>query len=334
MCNINLIFNKNGKTDKKINEVMNVISYLSFQANNDGEGYLSLNKGEYTTAKSVNKLIYKTPSNLLLTHQRYSTSGLNEENTQPICTKDLIVIHNGVIDDLGTKDESDTTQYSQLLQAEYKKVKGDLIKAIKNVNLEVTGRYSIFVYEKATGRIVYFKENASNMFILNGKNYLIMSTIKENVEYSKKYLNLKGNIKEVKPLQIYDVLDGFKFISEFKEKIKYTYTTFSDYEYKSWSKPRNATKKTDKHKISEMLKREFNATTFKFSSDSVRIHIPYEEFTGLTNWFIDYTIKGYKRSSYDVELNLKDVLDAVKYLKDIEQQETFKDYSSQEVYGY
>jgi len=216
MCHINLVFKKDMVPDKKLAKYMNIVSFYSFQSNSDGEGYLAFDNDEMRTGKSLGKIRYGLPSYLLMTHQRFTTSGKGVDNVHPHETQDLVVMHNGVISTLGDDKKSDTSYYADMLQELYIEHQ-DVTKAVRALALKTRGTYSVVVVEKASSKVFYYKEKSTNMFMTSNDKYLIMSTNENNVKFAKFWFKIKQKVKEVEELYIYDVLNKFKKLRKFEE---------------------------------------------------------------------------------------------------------------------
>ena len=215
---------------------MNALSYMSWIGNNDGEGYLGLNKNGLQIHKSVKKLKYEGVYYFLVSHQRFSTGGGNTDlNTHPHIFKDFILLHNGVFSGLGSDNKkSDTRLYAEELEKIYKKSK-DMLKSIKTISKMVGGYYSCVVYEISTGKIYYYKENSSTIKKIENDDWLILSTAEENLDYAKYYLNIDEKIEDVVPFKIYDVFNDFSVVDKFQEReIPVFGTSF----LKSYKKPK------------------------------------------------------------------------------------------------
>lgn len=61
------------------------------------------------------------------------------------------------------------------------------------------------------------------MYVASNNEYLVMSTNENNVKFAKFWFRIKGKIKEVEELYIYDVLNKFKKLRKFEE-MPYTYS--------------------------------------------------------------------------------------------------------------
>lgn len=227
MCNINVVYKKDGKNSTKVIELMNAMSLVSYLSNNDGEGYISIGN-DFKVAKSSDKIIYRTPCSFLATHQRIATSGKNNDNIHPFDVGNIILMHNGIISGYGNEKVSDTKQYAIELSKEYDKT-GDLVLSIKNI--EITGSFSILVYDKIYHRFLYYKNGSTSMTVLDDEDYLVMSTNPDNVSYAKDYLQLKN--KGFTPISytIYDVLNDFNPVDTMKvpAEPKFTYNAKGGY---------------------------------------------------------------------------------------------------------
>jgi hypothetical protein len=221
MCHINLIFKKNREPDKKLSRYMNVVSYYSYLANDDGEGYVGIDDKDVCFDKGLEKFYFVNPYWLLATHQRLRTSGKGVGNTHPHETKDFVLMHNGIFSSLGSDEKSDSKIFADMLQEEFDKQeedKKDLTLAIRETTKKVNGTYSVLIIEKATQRVFYFKERITSMYKIENNDWLIMSTEEKNVKFAKFWFGMKTKVKEVEHLYIYDVLNNFKKIRKFEEK--------------------------------------------------------------------------------------------------------------------
>ena len=221
MCNINIIYNKQKKVLNIVPELMNILSWNSFTSNPHGEGYLSLN-GKFEFKKSENKLIFKTPSYFLATHQRFATSGLKDENgSHPHFSDGLYVLHNGIIYGKGNEKESDTEIFTKELGEEYKKNGGNCVEAIKTICKKTSGSFSILVYEEKTEKMYYFKDGSTKMFIVESEEWMVMSTSESNVIYAKTYLGIEDKVREFRDMELYDIFQD-KYITKLeKDYIKF-----------------------------------------------------------------------------------------------------------------
>lgn len=223
MCNINLVFRKDRKVEKRLNSVINTMSYESFKDNDDAQGFLGLIETEdgleYYLEKTYNNYVYSKPSFLIMSHQRLATSGLKkpELNTQPLESKDLIILHNGVLSELGAEKKSDTHMLLKDLQKKYDETK-DTIKTIKEVMKEVSGSFSILLFNKETNQLYYFKNDYTSMFKVSNSKYIVLSTSKENADYASCVLGINKPAKDVTAKLIYDVFDDFVTVGEIKCK--------------------------------------------------------------------------------------------------------------------
>lgn len=204
---------------------MNVASFNSWNTNNDGEGMLGFRTKHINKYRSVHKLIYRQGYWLLATHQRFGTSGTKGvENAHPFETDHLVLMHNGIISGLGTKDASDTKVYVDILENEYQKDL-DIAQAINRTNLACGGSYSVIVYVKGTGKVYYYKNSGTRMSAIMGEDWLVMSTDSQNVEYAKRFFRTYTEVK-VQDNTLYDVTAGLKPVCVLKEKPPQIYNTY------------------------------------------------------------------------------------------------------------
>jgi len=220
MCNINMVMTKSRKEDKTLTEYINVASYESYQHNSDGDGYFGLGK-RFVLKKSKDKIKVKSNNfNFICSHQRWATSGNDEKDVHPFKTDNFVLVHNGVFSDLGNKKKSDTRVFVEMLDKEYNKLKGKnrMVKAIQNTTKQIRGGFSIFVYDRHTKKVYYFKENGTSMYYLENKKYVVMSTKKSNLEYAKYHFGIKEEIMTLGADVIYDVFDNFSEVGSFEVK--------------------------------------------------------------------------------------------------------------------
>lgn len=232
MCHINIIKRKDEYCDDNINYYMDIVSWNSFSSNDDGEGYIGFTSRKLLVDRSLNKILYKNLGKFhtLITHQRFATSGFNLSNVHPHESKNFILQHNGVFTGLGDKNISDTKCYLDKLE-EYYIESNDIITSIKRLSVEIHGSYSIVLLSKKTNRVYYYKNSSTNMYILEDKNYIVMSTSNNNLKIARILLNIKSKIKEVNPDILYELTTtGLKFITRILPKVKRVkYTSLTDF---------------------------------------------------------------------------------------------------------
>ncbi len=223
----------NGKSNSKVAELMNTISWLSYDNNSDGEGFLKLSNSTSMFGKKLDKFIFREAASTLVTHQRFATSGAkSEEYAHPFETENLIVFHNGVLD-CSTGVHSDTYVFANLLQTNFDANEGNIVKAINETHKTVSGSFSIVIYIKNTKQLLYYKNNCAQFYFARFNNYLVGSTNRNNVEYACKYLKYtKKRIYSPLDHKLYDVLNSFKVIADLdiQESVitKYSYPMDDD----------------------------------------------------------------------------------------------------------
>jgi glucosamine 6-phosphate synthetase-like amidotransferase/phosphosugar isomerase protein len=238
MCNLSYIGSRTSEplSDRAVN-CLEVMSYMSSQTNKDGSGMMFRTRnGDVFLGHSDDKIRIKRGLDYqaIATHQRLSTSGRNSENLHPYKRDGFLLMHNGVFAGLGTKKESDSSQYCDKLQAELAK-SGDMVAAIQAVHLEVSGSYSVLVYDRAKKRFIYYKNSSTSMTMIRHPRYLLMSTDSNNIKFALWYMQLdQGQCQEMKiePNTIYD-LATLTELGTIKEKAYSYLSTESGYGNKS-----------------------------------------------------------------------------------------------------
>ena len=205
MCNINYLWHRNGISKRDV-AMLEAVTYNSWLGNDDGEGYL-LSDGSVT--KSLVKLFPVKEQKMLgkkwtIWHERRISHGLaNVENTQPIETDRIVLLHNGVMQIDGAKDKSDSWHFAQKITGMMNEGK-DLFEAFKICVKEVEGSKSIFVFDKRAKKLYYFK-NAQTSFYVCGKGELVFaSTDQQNADYVAQLIGAKP-ASEVIANTIYEI---------------------------------------------------------------------------------------------------------------------------------
>lgn len=246
MCNINLIMRKNKQTDRKITQVINVMSHDGYYINDDGQGFVTLKQDTkkgitYAISKSITEHLCEDYGFLIMSHERASTSGLQnpENNLQPIETNDFIILHNGILYDYGDTHLSDTHHLILELQKRYiENPKINIKTLIRDIAQQISGSFSILLYFKPEQKLFYFKESSTSFWKAQDRDYLILSTSQDNVKYAVSVLKINSEVKEVKNEVIYSVLDNFQSVTTFKEQSNF-YTKYmgNSYGHSCYDKP-------------------------------------------------------------------------------------------------
>jgi hypothetical protein len=211
MCNISVILARDGEqlSDRAVN-CAEVMGYMSSEHNKDGSGAIfQLRNGEIFIGHSEDKVRIKRgwDYSVIATHQRISTSGHGVENLHPYKRDGFLLMHNGIFSGLGDKNKSDSSVYCDKLQVELHKSK-DLVVAIKEVHKEVTGSYSVLVYDRVNRRFLYYKNSSTSMTMIEHPKYRIMSTDRDNTKFATWFLQLDPNQcqdMKIEPNTIYDL---------------------------------------------------------------------------------------------------------------------------------
>lgn len=240
MCHLNLIFNRNKEKSHDISSCMNVLSYLSWKANDDGEGMLGFRTKNIAIKRSMTKMVYKQAYYLLATHQRVGTSGKKDlSSCHPFETEHFVLMHNGIFSGLGNGEKSDTAMYSEILEQNFAET-GDLIPALNKTHASVGGYYSVIIYIKGTGKVYYYRNEQARIYGFMSPEWLCLSTSKENIDYAKTYFKVTGQDLNIEPLGVYEITDAFRRIGTIKQV---SYVRFSkpetapikEVEFDEWS---------------------------------------------------------------------------------------------------
>lgn len=232
MCTINLAMRKDEMPDKEINYYMDIVTWNTWLTNDDGEGYIGWNNKGLKSDRNKDKIIYTKLKSFhkLVTHQRFTTSGYGLNNIHPHESKNFMLQHNGIFSGLGDKEKSDTKYYLEKLEKSFSET-GDLIKTIKLVNKDTSGSYSIILYEKATGKLYYYKNGSTSMYLLENSEYFFMSTKESSLDYARLMFDIKAKAREVKSHRIYEITShGLHKVSGFDSKPVVVYGGYSSWE--------------------------------------------------------------------------------------------------------
>jgi len=211
MCNLNILIRKSERVNKRITPFLMATTSASFRGNNDGEGFY-FNK----LVKGLNKIdAYKyrqelNKTRVILTHQRFSTSGKTNRYTQPFENMDFVFMHNGVMSDFVDGDKSDTYICFKEFQKEFNctdttlKRTTRIKQTIKKLFKQREGKWSIVVYDKIGDRIYYFKEETAKINCWKNHDFIYMSTSSNN-EVFLDMLNVEFKELELEDYTIYSI---------------------------------------------------------------------------------------------------------------------------------
>lgn len=137
-----------------------------------------------TDAKDIAQYLYEIQQDLkkdelLIIHYRLKTSGTGQINTQPLETKDFVLIHNGVFTGLGSATISDTLGFTANLTNLYgiANISKTNEEAFLKAYLEQTaGYWSLFIYSKKTKQLYYFRDGAQFSKFADGIMYATKDT--------------------------------------------------------------------------------------------------------------------------------------------------------------
>lgn len=291
MCNINLLIKRNEKNSRELLNILNVISAISFTDNSDADGCLFLDaKGSRTIEKSTKKLVYKKPAYAYFSHQRFATGGENEDfNAHPFETPHHVIIHNGVFQNYHDLKYSDTYLFAEEFNDRYEKTK-DTVQTIKDILTYERGRYSLVIYDKTTGQTYYVKNTTTEFYVSVNDEYIVASTLKDNVELAIEELDIEEPIWTPTAHTIYDLMT-WEEVGKVKPPRYTCSSTTSIYDEWDWWEEEERTYQEHKQTQMEMelmeLAEEQNRKAFK-------------DFSGYNNdkWTKD---SNYPKKEHDIQ---------------------------------
>jgi len=272
MCELHFIYPLNRNVNKKdLSELVSMLLDAS-SFNMDGFGVTNGNTIFRRGCRYVmqyDKPIFNlfNSSRFVVAHNRYTTAGaVKKTNSHPFFNKRFIWMHNGHISNYSLLSEKygfkninvDSQIIGELLFRRCKN-KTNILPDLKKTLEELTGGFSVFLYDKKTGNLYYFKHGQSFQFrLLTSKNdsIIVGCTDSYKLDYlylfaeSKKFgfkeLNYKvdsyltpidNTIYEIKKsgLNVVGCFDVVKYVEKPKKYTygKYNKTDFYDNEYYS-----------------------------------------------------------------------------------------------------
>lgn len=212
MCNINILIKKEQNAEL-LTAYMSACAY-SYATNSDANGFYFSNKNKLIRHTEYINLLKREDafikSNVIIGHQRISTSGFNFKSTQPFKQNGFVFVHNGILSDYDhNKDTSDSQQYFQRFLKCYKQDK-DIIKAIQDVFNDASGSFSIFLYNISSHTGYYFKSSSTNIeFYLNPHFLYITTNSKNSVFFKQKLQPIK-----IENFKIYKITQDLQVIED------------------------------------------------------------------------------------------------------------------------
>lgn len=192
---------------------LTVVTSISYNTNSDGDGIyvdgIIAKSKEKINLLKFHKECYK--SDIILTHQRYATSGKTVDMTQPFENSEFVLAHNGIINDFLGNEGSDTFGFFNQFTKKFNEFttgtrEEKIINVIKNLLENLTGgSYSIALVDKKTNYLYYFKDSYTTIHAGKSKDFLFLTTKAENLEYLKLMTTQKFSKHGIKPYRIYRI---------------------------------------------------------------------------------------------------------------------------------
>lgn len=295
MCNLNIVIKKSEIAEKKLIPFLMAVSSYSYVNNKDGEGFYF-----GRVVKSIEKVnIFKyrdelQGQNVILSHQRLSTSGHEEKYTQPFEGDDFIFMHNGIMSQFvkKTNSHSDTFNLFQKFQRIFKELKKDdrkkrIRKAIKKTFNFQSGSFSICIYDKKADKVYYFKNSSTYIHCYKNHNLIYITTESRNEVFLKmldrdfKQIDFKDNtIYEINPNSL--IIKGIGTIKENK-RISFdnpnynTNISYTDNTYNKTNTNKQSYNSLDNEEMAyyEERERELNKSMREDNDDYLRSRMGY-----------------------------------------------------------
>lgn len=219
MCNVHFIKPMDGRlTSYDVSQMVNMLDSAS-ASNPHGfgmftDGGKTLKKaGTFSALQHGSLLKSAEGDKFIVGHNRYTTHGINnDENSHPFENERFIWVHNGILSnhaELGKQHGLAEMQVDSQIIGELalkfvksKEQRGDkikIVKIIKRVAHMIVGDYSVFIYDKVSKRLFYFRDGREFVFKLirnreTKKVILVGSSRKENIgqTYNKRTKKLFG----------------------------------------------------------------------------------------------------------------------------------------------
>lgn len=224
MCNINALFVK--QKGGKITPFIMGVSSNSFASNSDGEGiYISSSDKVHKSMVKMNMFEHENDienSNVIISHQRLSTSGFELEYNHPFDNDDFVLVHNGVINQFKGEIGSDTYGFWLKFNEEFNAIKTKstreqkIIQVIKKLFKVNQGSYSILIFDKKTNESYYFRgADYPGIYFYQNKNYLFITTNGHNYNFLPMLCEDDFVELDIKTRKIYKIdANGMVFNSE------------------------------------------------------------------------------------------------------------------------
>lgn len=191
----------------------------SFASNDDGDGlYISHSDKIVKSMTKINLFDFNhdiEKSDIVITHQRLSTSGHTIEFCHPFYDDNFVLVHNGIINQFQGKVGSDTSgfflAFTDLFNKKIKNRKDRekcIIETLKELFKKDGGFYSIFILDKKTKRSYYFKNSTTHIIFYRIGNLIYITTSYDNCKFISMLTQDKYNEIEIKDNEIYRIEDS------------------------------------------------------------------------------------------------------------------------------
>jgi len=190
MCNLNILLRRNEDVEKhRITSFIQSVTSHSFATNNDGEGFFADGKILRSLYK-INYYDYKDiieKAKLIITHQRFATSGFHMKYTQPLISKEFLIVHNGIMNDFVFGEPSDTYRFFKSFLIRFEKEQDSnrerrIVRAIKDLLMktEMCNSFSIVLLDRVSQNMYFFKNYLTKIHFYKSDGILYITTSEDN----------------------------------------------------------------------------------------------------------------------------------------------------------
>ena len=237
MCNLNILINLKNQSILNCSFLTGATAVSYNDSNGDGDGIYFDNGILIRSKDKLNLFNYLdafNSSKLMLTHQRYSTSGKTEKYTQPFEDSHFVMAHNGVLSNYVEGNKSDTfvvfAEFLKLFNKSKAKRETRIIKSIETLFKDEHGTWSISLFDKETKTLYYFKDSSTSIACyINKKRDILFLTTKEDNNIFLHVFNDSFKQVEIEDYILYKITFKAKIkIKKLKklEKQRYSYEKY------------------------------------------------------------------------------------------------------------
>jgi len=217
MCEINFMYAIDGKlTNTDILQINKMLT-LGKQINNNGFGLFNEEGKIYKSPEMYRNSLFSrhilekfNNSQFIVSHNRLATTGKTKKNnTHPFKVGRFIFCHNGILINhqelirkykITPESYTDSIVIGHVLNHHFKNTK-DVLKSIQLMAEDITGTFSVFIYDTVEKRLYYIRNSAEfdfTLFTFKDKKIIVGSTNYKNHDkiYYERYYGFPREMYE------------------------------------------------------------------------------------------------------------------------------------------